>query len=688
MKRLGLFLCAVVAWTALCVHAAHTNAIERLFNAQASGSMRDLAKAAEEVAVQAGKGRALYPYVLALASRMQNPPPAAQLDEETCNKYLDEWRGRIRKLASEKNYATAWYLLSLESNDTNLLHRAADAGNVQAMNAWGNCLVKCATGEMPDTNEVNRILGEAVGYFKKSVSEGDANGLYNLGICYMQGLGVRQDDQNAFDSFRSAAEMGHPEAMNNIALFYREGRVVEKNLESSAKWFEKSASLDNPLGQFHLARALQSGEGVARDEARAAVLLEKSAAQGCAEAIAARDAVKAELPPEKVAPVPEKVAPAPEKAVPPPEKVTPPPKKVTPPPAKVVLCADVDPIEAIARLFNARASGSVCGFEQAAEEVAEMARQGRPICLYVLAIVSRMSFPPPAARLDEETRNKYLDAWRGQIKKLAEEKNDPMALYLLSLEGNDRGFLRRAAEAGNVQAMNVWGTYLITHGTRGVSDTNEVNRILGEASRYFRNAADRNDANGLYNLGMCYMQGLGVPQDDQNAFGRFQSAAEKEHPEAMNNIALFYREGRVVEKNLERSAKFFEKSASYGNPYGQFNFALALQNGEGVAQDETRAAALLSKAADGGCVEAVDAYGMALLDGRGVQENPEAAFKYFLRAADAGYPPAMENLSKCYQSGKGVKADSRRAMEWKIRSCAARGDRNAQAWLQQNAKRK
>ena len=48
----------------------------------------------------------------------------------------------------------------------------------------------------------------------------------------------------------------------------------------------------------------------------------------------------------------------------------------------------------------------------------------------------------------------------------------------------------------------------------------------------------------------------------------------------------------------------------------------------------------------------------------------------------------MENLSTCYRYGKGVKADERRSMEWKIRSRAARGDRNAQAWLQQNAKRK
>jgi TPR repeat protein len=107
-----------------------------------------------------------------------------------------------------------------------------------------------------------------------------------------------------------------------------------------------------------------------------------------------------------------------------------------------------------------------------------------------------------------------------------------------------------------------------------------------------------------------------------------------------------------------------------------------------VAQDEARAAQLLAKAADGGSVEAIDAYGVALWKGRGVKKDPEAAVRQFLRAAEADYPPAMENLSTCYRLGKGVKADERRSLEWKIRSRAARGDRNAQAWLQQNAKKK
>lgn len=352
------------------------------------------------------------------------------------------------------------------------------------------------------------------------------------------------------------------------------------------------------------------------------------------------------------------------------------------------LCGRADPANAIMRLLNSQASGSVRGYVEAAEEVAEMAKKGRPVYAYVLALVSRMPSPPPAARLDEATRKKYLDGCRDKIKRLANEKNNSMAWYLLSLENNDRDLLHRAADAGNVQAMNVWGTYLVTRAVTETADTNEVNRILGVAHDYFKSAAGQGDANGLYNLGMCHMRGLGTPIDEQSAFNCFRAAAEKEHPEAINNIGAFFREGKVVEKDLEMSTKWFEKSASYDNAYGQFNFALALQRGEGVEKDEPRAAVIMRKAAEGGCVEAIDAYGVALWKGTGVNEDPKAAFRYFLQAAEAGYPPAMENLSTCYQLGKGVKPDERLSMEWKIRSRAARGDRNAQAWLQQNAKKK
>ncbi len=350
------------------------------------------------------------------------------------------------------------------------------------------------------------------------------------------------------------------------------------------------------------------------------------------------------------------------------------------------LVVQADPANAIMRLLNSRASGSRKGYADAAVEVAEKAKTGNPIYGFVLALISRDPEAPPAARLDDATRTKYLDGCRDKIKRLALEKNNSMAWYLLSLESNDTNLLHRAADAGNIQAQNAWGAFILSHSMDEGVSTNEQKRVMGLAFDYFKAAAREGDANGLYNLGTCHAHGYGTPRDDQSAFNCFRAAADKGHPEALNNVGWFFREGRVVEKDLVMATRWFAKSADCENPYGQFNYGLALQRGEGVEKDLKKAAELFRIAGDNGCIEAIDAYGVALWRGEGVKENHRKAFQQFMRAAKLGYPPAMENIATCYSRGTGVPADENRATEWKIRSRAARGDRNAQAWLRQNTK--
>ena len=348
--------------------------------------------------------------------------------------------------------------------------------------------------------------------------------------------------------------------------------------------------------------------------------------------------------------------------------------------------AHADSANAIMRLLNSRASGSRTEYAEAAVEVAEKAKSGSPVYGFVLALVSREQDAPAAAKMDDETRNKYLDGCRAKIKRLALEKNNSMAWYLLSLDSGDTNLLHRAADAGNIQARNAWGAFLLARSMDDGVSTNEQKRVMGIAYDHFKAAAAEGDANGLYNLGTCHAHGYGTPQDDQSAFNCFRAAAEKGHPEAINNVGWFFREGRVVEKDLEMAARWFAKSAAKENPYGQFNYGLALQRGEGVPQDLKKAAELFRIAGDHGCIEAIDAYGVALWRGEGVRENHRKAFQQFIRAANLGYPPAMENIATCYSRGTGVPADENLATEWKIRSRAARGDRNAQAWLRQNSK--
>lgn len=340
---------------------------------------------------------------------------------------------------------------------------------------------------------------------------------------------------------------------------------------------------------------------------------------------------------------------------------------------------------AIVRLLNSRAAGSPRGYEEAARVVRADADAGRPLQQFVLALVALDADAPQAARIGEEQRKRYLEASREKIRLLAEKRDNPLAWYLLSIENNDLGLLKRAADGGNVQALNAWGTITLTRAFRNpAADTNETVAVAAKAFSYFKRASDQGDANGLYNVGVCYLNGYGCERNENLAFKCFLTSSEAGHPEAINNIGGFYRDGVVVRKSAEKSVEWFARSARLGNAFGQLNYALALQRGDGVERDDAAAAELLGLASAQGNAEAMNVYGMCYFHGRGVEKNAPSAFRWFSRSAARGFPPAMENLAVCYDTGNGVKRDEKLATVWKVRARANGGDANAAAWLKQN----
>ena len=322
--------------------------------------------------------------------------------------------------------------------------------------------------------------------------------------------------------------------------------------------------------------------------------------------------------------------------------------------------------EAMCRILNSKTAQGPKLFEAAVERVASDAQRGLPLQCFMMAVHPDL---PEKFKLDADTRQKYLERSRPKIRQLAEQRETSLAWYLLALETDDIALLERAANLGNVQAMNAWGTYLLGKG--------EIDKAFAQ----FKEAAAKKDANGLYNLGMCYMQGVGCEQNEKLGFECFRTAAELGHPEAINNIGGCYRDGIVVERSLEAAAEWFSKSAELGDMYGQLNYALALQIGEGVLQDEVKAVALLKDSAAQGCPEAMNVYGMCFFAGRGVERDPALAVAWFMRSAAEGFPPAMDNLSECYDRGIGVERNAMTSTVWKMRSRAVQGDAAAAEWL-------
>jgi len=343
--------------------------------------------------------------------------------------------------------------------------------------------------------------------------------------------------------------------------------------------------------------------------------------------------------------------------------------------------------DALVKLLNSRSALSPKVYADAAVKVRASAEAGGVLQQYVIAIVSEDANAPAAAKLSPQQRKQWLENSRTRIRQLAEQKDNPLAWYLVSLETNDAAALERAAEGGNVQAQNAWGTILVSQGlSTPATNSAKAVAMLQKGFDCFRSAAAKKDANGLYNMGMCYMQGYGCKTDAGRAFQCFRAAAEEGHPEAINNIGGFYRDGIVVATNAGVSVRWFKKSAELGNPYGQLNYALALQRGDGTSRDEKAASELLQAAAEQGCAEAMTAYGMCFHAGRGVKRNPELAFRWFRRGAEAGFPPAMDNLATCYERGAGTPKDVLKSALWKMRCRAARGDPDARAWVERQGK--
>ena len=204
------------------------DAVAVMLNSPSACSVRTYEVARETVEREAAAGKPLQQFVIGVTTD----------DKKLAKRYLDVSRERIRYLAAQKDNPLAWYLLSLETNDLKLLRRAANGGNVQALNALGTIVTSEAFDKKNgvSTNDIEVILKKSFDYFRRAAMQRDPNGYINLGTCYLRGFGCRQDLKMAFDCFKAAAEAGHPEGMDNVSACYQFGHGVAPNAELSLFW--------------------------------------------------------------------------------------------------------------------------------------------------------------------------------------------------------------------------------------------------------------------------------------------------------------------------------------------------------------------------------------------------------------------------------------------------------------------
>jgi CHAT domain-containing protein/Flp pilus assembly protein TadD len=118
----------------------------------------------------------------------------------------------------------------------------------------------------------------------EKAERGDAEAQNDLGLMYLNGEGVTQNDVEAAKWFRKAAEQGQADAQVNLGWMYNYGKGVTKNDSEAIKWHRKAAEQGYAQAQFILGARYSLGKGVAQNGVEAAKWFLKAAEQGHADA--------------------------------------------------------------------------------------------------------------------------------------------------------------------------------------------------------------------------------------------------------------------------------------------------------------------------------------------------------------------------------------------------------------------
>lgn len=535
-------------------------------------------------------------------------------------------------------------------------------------------------GETNDKKEVEFWFKKGFDLTSGVAQIGNPEAQYMLGLYYINGFGVKQDDKKATELFESAAQKGHLNAKLMIAAIYNADPETE---EKGISLYKELVELNVPeamyeLGKYYSDKAIDDDFDIELLQ-RGNDLLEKAADAGYAEA-------KFELTFNELV------------------------YKVSS--GKKYTKEDVNAVAKIAEKGSAEMKyrvGSLL-FEDLEDEYEELglsllekaANEGNVDAKFHIAdIYNENEMYDKAFPIYQELADKeyiygkaqvglyyfygyYVDKNKSKAVEYFKECEDitlegeeenirAQAMDLLGDcyyygDGIEKDFKRsfecylNAAEAGNISAQNdVAYAYEMGEG---------VDKDITKAVEWYQTASENGNKYAMRNLANCYKKGIGVTQDANLAFKWFKLAAENGNLTANNDLGLCYLEGHGTEKNESEAIKHFTISADNGNnKYAQFNLGKCYLNGTGVKQDKAKAKELLEKAAQQGHEEAKK----LLFEFGGMSEKVQE----LLNKANGGDSNAQYDLASCYWNGDGVAVNLKEAFYWYKKS-AEQGNYNGE----------
>eukprot|EP01083_Nonionella_stella_P175662 612425_1 len=106
----------------------------------------------------------------------------------------------------------------------------------------------------------------AVDNLRGAANVGNAPAMALLGHMYLEGNGVKQNNETAFRYFSLASAKGDPMGQNGLGYMYEHGIGTERDLAKALKEFQRAANRNDPDAQFHLASMYYNGQGMDRPD--------------------------------------------------------------------------------------------------------------------------------------------------------------------------------------------------------------------------------------------------------------------------------------------------------------------------------------------------------------------------------------------------------------------------------------
>ena len=173
------------------------------------------------------------------------------------------------------------------------LQKAADGGLQEAVDLLKDSPFHLPPGLTPDffgttSKSLSNIFdfdGSKVKAYQRQADHKNYDAMVKLGLCYLTGSGVKQNDNIANMWIERVVELGNPDIAFTLGEMYATGGVdIEQNFALAAKWYREAANQNYPEAMFKLGVLYMTGNGVDANDIKARELIYEAAGLGCSEA--------------------------------------------------------------------------------------------------------------------------------------------------------------------------------------------------------------------------------------------------------------------------------------------------------------------------------------------------------------------------------------------------------------------